>query len=474
MLAMSTSTTAFSGRKATAAGPSGPRGTFGARNFLRLMRSPLEFLEDTFERHGDFSEFQLAGSSFAMLCHPEDIEAVFVENAANLARDANSHMLERALGKGLLTSDGELWKRQRRLASAAFTPKRIRGYAGAMSAVTARGLERWRDGEVVNLHEEMSRLTMEVVADVLFGASVGPGEAETVRGSTQVFADYFAQSPEAILRLPAWFPTPRNVAMNKATAAIDALVYRIIEERRRGAERDDLLGALLAATDDDGSRMDDVQLRDELVTLFLAGHETTALALTHALFLLAKHPEIEARLHAEIASVLGDEAPKEDDAPKLVYTERVVKEAMRLYPPAWITGREVVRPFVLRGRTIAPKTQIVMSQWLVHRDPRFFPRPEVFDPDRFEPEIAKRRPRFAYFPFGGGPRICIGNHFAMMEAVLMLAIIAQRFRIDLLPFEELAFAPSVTLRPKGRGVRARVEVRGRARAQATEERAALG
>jgi cytochrome P450 len=433
----------------------GPPGTLGGRNFLRFIRSPLGFLQEIAETYGDIVELQLPGAPSVLISHPEDIESVLVGHAADVARDSHSHVLERALGKGLLTSDGDLWKRQRKLSSTAFTPKRIRSYAASMAVITDRGLQRWHDGEAVNLHEEMSRLTMEVVADVLFSVNVGSDEAATVRTSTHVFNDYFAQSPEAFLRLPKWVPTPRNIAMTRAVSAIDALIYKIIDERRRGNEKADLLGALLAATDDDGSRMDDLQLRDELVTLFLAGHETTALALTHALYLLARHPEIEGRLHAELANVIGDDLPKDDDAPRLVYTERIIKESMRLYPPAWMAGREAVRPLEICGRQVKPKTQVMMSQWLVHRDPRWYPRPEVFDPDRFDTENTKRRPRFAYFPFGGGPRVCIGNHFAMMEAVIMLAIIAQRFRVDLLPFEELVLAPSVTLRPR-RGLRARV------------------
>jgi cytochrome P450 len=249
-------------------------------------------------------------------------------------------------------------------------------------------------------------------------------------------------------------PTPLNRAVNGATRAIDTLIYGIIEDRRRAAPRDDLLGALLAAKDEDGSQMSDEQLRDETVTLFLAGHETTALSLTYALYLIARHPATEARILAEVAEVVGDRAPTEEDVARLGTTDRVVKEAMRLYPPAWVTGREVAKAFELGGRPIPVGTQIVMSQWLVHRDPRWFPNPEVFDPDRFLPEVARERPRFAYFPFGGGPRVCIGNHFAMMEATLMLAMIVRAFRVELAPFEELRFEPSVTLRPTSRGVRA--------------------
>jgi cytochrome P450 len=438
---------------------------FGVRNLVDFVRSPLTFLEDAVEKNGDFVPFKVGGARWLFLNHPDYIEQMFVLHAASMGRDDYSRILRRALGQGLLTSDGELWKRQRKLASTAFTPKRIKGYAKAMADVTEQGLMRWQGEKVVNLHEELSHLTMEVVADVLFGASVDARDVVTVRETMEVFNDFFAQSPEAILRVPPWVATPRNRAMNHACASIDQLVYRIIEARRRemaaGREmRNDLLGALLAATDESGKGMDDLQLRDETITLFLAGHETTALALTHTLYLLARHPEVERRLLNELETVLGvgvgARLPTEEDVPRLVLCERVIKEAMRLYPPAWLTGREAMADVTIGGREVPKGTQIIVSQWTVHRDPRWFRDPEAFDPDRFDPELVKARPRFSYFPFGGGPRFCIGNHFAMMEAVLMLAVIARRYHIELLPHTELRFSPSVTLRPAGAGLRARI------------------
>ena len=430
----------------------------GFDNLARFARDPLGFLQRTSEL-GDVVQVPMPERLWVMLFHPDDVESLLVQHAADVGRDDFSQVLKRALGEGLLTSDGALWKRERRLASSAFTPKRIRGYAASMATVTERGLRRWGVGDVINLHEELSRLTMEVVADVLFGASLGPSDAVTVSESMDVFNAYFARSPEVLFRIPTWVKTPMHRALARANERIDALLHRIIDARRSGEVRDDLLGALLSATDEDGSRMDDTQLRDETVTLFLAGHETTALALTHALFLLAKHPDVERRLHAEVRDVLGDRPPAQEDVPRLSLTERVIKEAMRLYPPAWVTGREVLQPFDIGGVHLPAGSQVMVSQWIVHRDPRWFASPEAFDPDRFEPERAAQRPRFAYFPFGGGPRVCIGNHFAMMEAVLMLSMIVARFRVDLLPFEELHFKPSVTLRPKGHGVRARLVAR---------------
>ncbi|MBW2461811.1 MAG: cytochrome P450 [Deltaproteobacteria bacterium] len=441
----------------------GPPGVFGLRNVYRFSSDPLAFLRQMTDEHGDFVELKLLGQPWFLVNHPDDIETVLVKHAAIMLRDEYVEVMKRTLGLGLLTSEGALWKRQRKLMAQAFTPKRIRTYAETMVAVTDEGVS-WTEGEEINLHQEMSRLTMEVVSAVLFGASIGPREVGTVRRSMEAVNEFYANSPEAILKVPAWVPTPRNRRLDGAVKNLDALIYEIIGRRRRGEARDDLLGTLLDARDEgtrstDGKGMSDQQLRDEAVTLFLAGHETTALALAHTVYLLSKHPEVERRLARELTEVLGGRLPSAADVSSLVYTERVLKESMRLYPPAWTIGREVAEAFELRGRQIPKGAQLLSSQWIVHRDPRWFPNPEAFDPDRWLPERTATLPRFAYFPFGGGPRVCIGNHFAMMEATLMLAILFSRHHFALLPEQRLEFVPSVTLRPKGSGLRVRVTAR---------------
>lgn len=437
----------------------GPPGLYGIRNVLWFARDQLNLLRHLADHYGDVSEMKVLGRPFFLVSHPEDVEAVLVKHARIMLRDEYIVILERILGKGLLTSDGELWKRQRKLMAQAFVPKRIVAYGEAMVRVTETAIAPWQNGQTMNLHREISRVTMEVVADVLFGAGIAPEDVRTVSESMEVVNEYMANSPEAVLMVPTWVPTPRNLALKKAVGRIDDLVYRIIAARRAGEPRDDLLGTLLTAQDDDGQKMSDKQLRDEVITLFLAGHETTALALAHTLYLLSKHPDVERRLYDEITTVLHGRAPTSDDVRALPYTERVLKEAMRLYPPAWTTGREAGEDVEIGGYLIPKGAQILTSQWVVHRDPRWFPNPEGFDPDRWSPERVKGLPRFAYFPFGGGPRTCIGNHFAMLEATLILVMIMQRYRVELCAGQRLDLKPSVTLRQAGPGLMVRLAAR---------------
>lgn len=430
-----------------------PREIFGLRMVVRFARDPLGLLTELRQEHGDFVELDVFGTPWFLLSHPDDIETVLVEHARIMGRDDYVETLERTLGKGLLTSEGPLWKRQRKLMAQAFTPRRIREYAETMVEVAERDLS-WVDGQELNIHQEMSRLTMEIVAAVLFGTGIGPREVEIVGTSMEAINEFYAASPEALLKLPGWVPTPLNRRVARAVTQLDGLIYEIIAERRRGEPRSDLLGTLLAAVDDSGEGMDDQQLRDEAMTLFLAGHETTALTLAYSLYLLGKYPEVERRLLAELDEVLDGAQPTVADIGRLTYTKQVLEESMRLFPPAWATGREALEELELRGVRIAKGSQLIMSEWVVHRDPRWFPDPEAFDPDRWTPERRRALPRYAYFPFGGGPRVCIGNHFAMMEATLLLAMIVARGHLEIIPGQRLELEPSVTLRPKGAGLRA--------------------
>jgi cytochrome P450 len=357
--------------------------------------------------------------------------------------------LRRVVGDGLLTSEGDFWRRQRRLAQPAFHRDRLQTYAAQMVRSAERCTTALRPGEVRDLHDDLMRLTLDVVTRTLFSSGVG-GDAAAVGAAVDTIMDYYANPLVTVIPRFHRLPLLINRRFRHAVRDLDAIIYRILGERRAdgGRDRGDLLSMLLSAQDQDGSRMTDVQLRDEVMTLFLAGHETTANALSWAFLLLAQNPRQDARLAAEIGLVLGGRTPALDDLPGLACVERVVTEAMRLYPPAWLMAREVVEPFELRGLRFARGTQLWMSQWVVQRDVRNFEAPDSFVPERWADGLAKRLPKFAYFPFGGGPRLCIGNAFAMMEATLVLATIAQLFRFELAPGARAVPFPSVTLRPR--------------------------
>jgi cytochrome P450 len=347
----------------------------------------------------------------------------------------------------LLTSEGDLWLRQRRLAQPAFHRERIAAYADVMVSYTGRMLDEWQEGETRDAHKEMMRLTLAIVAKTLFDSDVAT-EAERVGRALEVVNDRFASQGSLVRALDNYLPTPGWIRFQKAVRQLNEIIYRIISEHRRASDSGDLLSMLLRAQDEDGSRMTDRQLRDEAMTLFLAGHETTALALSWTWYLLALNPDVEAKLHAELDAALEGRAPAFRDLPQLPYTERVMKEAMRLYPPAYSFGREAVIDTSIGGYSVPAGTQVYMAQWTMHRDPRYFNEPELFNPDRWSEEFEKQLPRYAYFPFGGGPRLCIGNQFAMMEAVLILATVARRFKLSLIKDHPVIPWPSVTLRPK--------------------------
>ncbi|HEU4325528.1 MAG TPA: cytochrome P450 [Roseiflexaceae bacterium] len=441
----------------------GPRGLPLLGNALAFGRDPLGFLTHTARTYGDVARITFGPGKIYQISHPELIEQVLVTNNRTFPKEDIEQMrgsLDYLLfGTGLLTSNGEFWLRQRRLAQPAFHRQRVAGYSEATVESTQRMLAGWSDGQAMDVHEEMMRLTLEIVARTLFGSEVS-AEASEVGESLGVVMDVSADSLGKPFQLPYTVPTPSNRRFVAAVRRLEAVIARMISERRAtDADTGDLLSMLLHARDEDGSRMNDRQLRDELITLFLAGHETTALALSWTWYLLAQHPEAEARLHQELDRVLGGRAPTMADLPELRYTELVLRESMRLYPPAWIlSGRVASRDTELGGFQIPAGSVMSVSQWVVHRDPRFFPQAERFLPERWGGDLEKQLPRFAYFPFGGGPRLCIGQAFAMMEATLILAAVAQRFRLALVPGQRVVPQPSITLRPRY-GVKVRLHQR---------------
>jgi cytochrome P450 len=396
---------------------------------------------------------------------PDCIESVLVTQHNNFEKSKDYRALRRVLGNGLLTSEGDFWRRQRKLVQPAFHQARIASYAEVMVAYTERMLATWEDGQKISgglasepasidVHEAMMRLTLDIVAKTLFDTDVSR-EAEDVGTALQFLMSKFFRQAAFALLLPSFVPIPTTQQLRRAVKQLDKVIYEIIRRRHASeTSSDDLLSVFLEAQDDEGIRMTDRQLHDEIMTLFLAGHETTANALSWTWLLLGQHPDVEEKLAEELRRVLGGRSPTMADLPRLTYTDMVLKEAMRLYPPVWVIGRRALAPFRLGEYELPAGTNVLMSQRITHRDPRYFPEPERLDPGRWKATDPRNLslPRFAYFPFGGGPRVCVGAGFATMEAALLLATIAQRFKLTLVPGQTIVPLPSVTLRPKS-GIR---------------------
>jgi cytochrome P450 len=415
---------------------------------VQILRRPLDFAADFAREHGDVIRVRLGPLVFYLISHPEAIEQMLRGDHRLFLKDRGTRMLSRVLGEGLLTSEGDTWRRQRRLAQPSFQGDQLQKYAPGMITATRRLLADWQPGQTRDIHVDMTRLTMEIAAQAFLGASV-TDKADRVGRAMQTVIEYFANM---LILIPgfSWLPLPRNFRFRQACRDLDAVMYETIAQRRAEGrtDGDDLLSRLLSARDDDGSQMTDKQLRDELVTLFLAGHETTAIALSFCFYLMALHPEVEAKVHAELDEVLQGEPPTWADLAHLRYTDWVVKESMRFYPPVPSIGRQVTCDYEVMGYHIPKGSQVSFAQWVVHRDARWYKDPLEFRPERWDNDLIRKLPRCAYFPFGEGPRICIGNLFAGMEAVLILATVAQRYRLATVPGYKLDILPSVTLRPR--------------------------
>ncbi len=429
--------------------PPGPRPHFLIGNIPLASRNPLAVFSRWAEEHGDIFYYRAGWIHVYFLNHPDLIDFVLVRHYQNFLKDRVIRNSRWLFGDGLLTNEGESWRKQRRLAQPAFHRERITSYAGIMTEDTEQALDAWQDGAVVDIHQEMMRLTLSIAVRTLFNV-----QAEGIQEISQALNVLMRNISGARMLFPSLvrlLPRPGMFEFRRAVQKLDETVYRIIRVHRQGHDSVDLLSMLVEARDEDGGQMSNRQLRDEVMTFLLAGHETTALALSWAWHLLAENGQAEQKLHDELDRVLHGRVPTISDLPSLKYTEGVVKESMRLYPPAWGVGRTAVNEFELAGYRIPAGANIVMSQWVMHRDARFFPDPEKFDPGRWSTEKCRNLPRFAYFPFGAGPRQCIGASFAMMEAVLLLATIAQRFQLCPVRAHAVEPLPSITLRPK-RGV----------------------
>ncbi|GAC1701652.1 MAG: cytochrome P450 [Candidatus Acidiferrum sp.] len=427
--------------------PPGPERGLLDGMFSPFRRDPLTFLTAAAREHGDIVGLRFLHFRTYLISHPDYIEDILVHHPRKFVKGRVLQANKRLFGNGLLTSEGDFWLRQRRLAQPAFHRARIASYADTMVQFTEQLLQSWKDGQARDAHQDMMQLTLQIVGKTLFGSDVS-GDARAV-GETLSLLLNLSSDFRKLIFTPKWLPTLRNIRTSLAIRRLEKIVYRMIAERRAsGVDTGDLLSILLAAQDEDGSRMNDRQLRDEAITLFLAGHETTANLLSWTWWLLARNPSAEAQLHDELDSVLSGRNPALEDLPKLRYTEHVLTESMRLYPPAWGMARLTIEDHEIAGYPVPKGTGIAIGQWIVHRDPRWYDAPEEFRPERWAGDLAKRLPRFAYFPFGGGPRQCIGNTFALMEATLIVATIAQRFRLRLVPGHIVEPLASITLRPK--------------------------
>jgi cytochrome P450 len=420
-------------------------------NIREFRSNRLDLLLRVSQECGDIGIFRVGPWPVVLVNSPEYVYNVLVANADAFEKAPllRQH-LRPLLGNGLVSSENEFHKRQRQLIAPAFQHHRIATSAEVIAAYAERIQDDWADGTTINIGDEMMRLTLWIVGKTLFGADV-LSEAAEMRATLTTIAHVANDMANTLIRVPASWPTRRNQHFRQAITRLDATIGRIIEQRRQANhDQGDLLSMLLHAQDeDDGSFMTDQQVRDEAITLFIAGHETTAQALTWTWYLLTQHPAVYAQLRTEVDRVLGGRTPTSTDLPALPYTLQVFKEALRLYPPSWVILRQAQQSVGVGNYELPRGMRVAVSPYTLHRRPDDFPHPEEFDPDRFTLQAETHRPRYAYLPFGAGPRVCIGNHFALMEAHLILSALIQRVTFELVPRQQIEPEPLITLRPKG-------------------------
>ncbi|WP_101295625.1 cytochrome P450 [Halegenticoccus soli] len=439
--------------------PPGPTGLPVIGNTHQYARDPLDFFVETAREHGPVAYYELGGEGFYQLSDPKHVERVLVHNNGGYVKGERfQEALGPVVGNGLLTSEGAFWRAQRRAIQPAFHPEQLTRYAEVMTDYAERTLRSWEDGEARDVHADMMQLTVEIAAKALFDVDVRDVEAE-IGDALEAVMDHVERTVRRPIDVPTWIPTPGHRRYRRALSDLDAVADRIIDERRDrdAGDRSDVVSLLRDA--DAGVESSREQIRDEVVTLLLAGHETTALTLTYALHLLSRNPEAAAALRAELDDVLGGggagsasgpggRPPTADDLSALPYVEKTVKETMRAHPPVYELLREAAEDDEIGGYRIPAGSTVAFQQWVVHRDPDTYDDPETFRPERWTDEFERSLPRFAYFPFGGGPRRCIGDRFASMEARLVLATILREWTLD--PVDPgLSFSPSITLRPDG-------------------------
>jgi cytochrome P450 len=429
----------------------GPQGLPVVGSLFEFRRQGiLDFWTNVWREHGDVAQVQMGPMTLIQFVRPEHIQEILVSKADRFVKGFSHDTLRVPLGSGILTAEGSLWRRQRRLMASTYTPKAVRRYTDIMLDATDRMLARWRavpQGTALRINVEMMRLAMSVISRSVFTIDIGQDLAEAGEALATIL-DFANLRTISLVNPPLWVPTPLNRRLKWALDTIDAFLYDIIAERRSQPPGDDLLWSLMEARDEEtGEGMSEKQLRDEVLITFFAGHETTAQLLTWAWYLLARHPNVEEQFHAELDRALGGRSPGTDDIEALAYTRMIMDETLRLYSPVASLARDAIDDDEVDGYPVQAGSILTLTPYITHRHPEFWARPHDFYPEHFAPEAVKARPRYAYYPFGAGPRVCLGKHFALLEATLVLAEVGQRYRLRLASDQVVGVRWSGTLRP---------------------------
>lgn len=428
--------------------PPGPKGAQGVVYFLRSLRDPIGVAAELKSRYGDIVRIDAGPICAVLLNHPDFVEEVLGPKNAHFGKDKRYRSTPKLLGDGILTSDGELWRKQRRIAQPAFDVEHLARYSATMADCTETMLQSWGPGQTRDIHTDLMAITLAIAGKTLFGIDM-TGVASDMASSFMVLIEHWNHRATNPLALPESIPTAHNRRFNRAISRLEDLFATLIREREAsGEDPDDLLAMMLRARKAEGGALVDKQLRDDFVTIVLAGYETSANSISWTLHLLAAHPEVESRVVAELRNALQGRAPRQSDAPNLRYFDAVLTESLRLYPPVWGFGREVVSACEIGGYPLKKGDQLFICPYLAHRDPHYYPDPERFDPDRWAHGLMKRLPAGAYIPFGRGPRMCLGRSFAMMEAMIVSALILQRYKLVPDPATEVVARSGITLRPE--------------------------
>lgn len=431
--------------------PPGPKSLSPLGHLFEFAQNPLAFLVDVAAEYGDIAHFKIRKRDVFLLVHPEDVQELLVSRQRQFVKNPGFQTIKKILGEGLLSSEGDFHLRQRRMIQPIFHKHKVANYGEIMLERLVNFEKRWKDGSQVSMDQEMARLTLEIVGKALFGAEVG-GRADQISTALNDAMSLFHHitSPASLIR--DRIPFLRDRRFERGKERLDREIIEIIRSyRNEENDSGSLLSLLIESRDEEDpqARMTDEQIRDEALTLLLAGHETTAVALTWTWYILSQHPQVEAELLEELHRVLAGRQPDVDDIPRLTYAAQVLDETLRLYPPVYMLGRQTLEDFPVRGYTIPAGSSVIVSPFITQNDARFFPEPERFNPQRWAPENRSRLPKFAFFPFGGGQRVCIGEPFARQECILVLAALTQNWSARIVPGYHVDVLPRVTLRPKG-------------------------